>query len=98
MLYQYVILSVILFLIGLLGVIIRRNLIVVLMSIEFMLNSVGILFVAYSRFYDNYVGEFITLVIMLIAACEMAIGLSILIAMFRIFGSVKSTEIKELKN
>ncbi len=98
MIYQYVVLSIILFAIGLIAVILRRNLIVILMGIEFMLNSIGILFVSYSRFYDNYTGEFIVLVIMLIAACEMAIGLSILIGMFRIFGSIKSNDIRELKN
>lgn len=98
MIYQYTILSLILFSIGLVAVIIRRNLIVILMGIELMLNSVGILFVSYSRFYNNYSGEFITLVIMVIAACEMAIGLSIVVAMFRIFGSIKISDIRELKN
>lgn len=98
MIYHYVVLSIALFFIGLAAVILRRNLIVVLMGVEFMLNAVGILFVTYSRFYGNYSGEFVVLAIMLIAACEMAIGLSILIAMFRIYGSVKSTDIRELKN
>lgn len=98
MLYQYIVLAIILFSIGLMAVIIRRNLIILLMGIEFMLNAVGIIFVSYSRFYNNSIGEFITLVIMLLAACEMAIGLSIVVAMFRIYGSVKSNDIKELKN
>ncbi len=98
MIYTYIFLSLILFSIGLVTVIVRRNLIIVLMGIEFMLNAVGILFVTYSRFYNNYAGEFVTLVVMLIAACEMAIGLSIVLAMFRIYGSVKSSDIKELKN
>ncbi len=98
MIYQYIVLSLILFFIGLITVIVRRNLIVVLMGIEFMLNAAGIMFVTYSRFYNNYSGEFITLVIMLIAACEMAIGLSVVVAMFRIFGSVKSNDIRELRN
>ncbi|MGB9600426.1 MAG: NADH-quinone oxidoreductase subunit NuoK [Myxococcota bacterium] len=98
MLYQYIVLSIILFSIGLIAVIMRRNLIVILMGIEFMLNASGIIFVSYSRFYNNYSGEFIALVIMLLAACEMAIGLSILVAMFRIYGSIKSNDIRELKN
>ncbi|MCX7943861.1 MAG: NADH-quinone oxidoreductase subunit NuoK [Deltaproteobacteria bacterium] len=98
MIYHYVVLSLILFSLGLITVIVRRNLIVILIGIEFMLNSVGILFVSYARFYNNYIGEFVALVIMLIAACEMAIGLSIVVAMFRIYGSVKSNDIRELKN
>lgn len=98
MIYTYIFLSLILFSIGLATVIVRRNLIIVLMGIEFMLNAVGVLFVTYSRFFNNYTGEFITLVIMFIAACEMAIGLSIVLAMFRIYGSIKSSDIKELKN
>lgn len=98
MINYYIILSILLFVIGVLTIVIRRNLIVILMGIELMLNSIGILFVSFSRYFNNYTGEFITLVIMLIAACEMAIGVSIVIAMFRIYGSIKSSDIRELKN
>jgi len=79
----YVAVSAILFLTGLLGVLIRRNFIIVLMSVEIMLNAVNLTFVAFSRYRGTMDGHLFAFFIMAVAAAEAAVGLAIIINLFR---------------
>ena len=80
---QYLILSGILFSIGTAGVFLRRNLITVLLSVEIMLNAVNVTFVAAGRFKQLVDGQIITFFVMTVAAAEAAVGLALVIALFR---------------
>ncbi len=80
---HYLILSAILFAIGVIGVLIRRNAIVMFMCIELMLNAVNLTFVAFSRHVQNLDGQVFVLFIMAVAAAEAAVGLAIIIVLFR---------------
>jgi len=93
----YLILSAILFAIGTLGFIIRRNALVVFMCVELMLNSVNIAFVAFARAHGNIDGEIAVFFVMVVAAAEAAIGLAIVIALFRNTESVETSDAQELK-
>jgi NADH-quinone oxidoreductase subunit K len=79
----YLILSGILFAIGTAGVFLRRNLITVLLSIEIMLNAVNLTFVAVGRFLGTVDGQIIVFFVMTVAAAEAAVGLAIIIALYR---------------
>ena len=79
----YLALSGILFAIGTAGVFLRRNLITVMLSIEIMLNAVNLMFVAVGRYAGTVDGQIITFFVMTVAAAEAAVGLAILIALFR---------------
>ena len=92
------ILTLLLFSIGMMGVLTRKNIIVIFMSVEIMLNSVNLLFVAYSRFWNDLSGEMAVFFVMAIAAAEAAIGLALVISLHRKFHTVDITKIKELKN
>jgi len=81
--YFYLALSAALFAIGLTGVLIRRNGIIVFMCIELMLNAVNLTLVTFSRFYDNASGTMLVFFVMCVAAAEAVVGLAIFIAMFR---------------
>ncbi len=80
---HYLLLSGLLFAIGTAGVFLRRNLITVLLSIEIMLNAVNLTFVAVGRFHGIVDGQIITFFVMTVAAAEAAVGLAIVIALFR---------------
>jgi NADH-quinone oxidoreductase subunit K len=80
---HYLLLSGLLFSIGTAGVFLRRNLIAVLLSIEIMLNAVNLTFVAVGRFHGTVDGQIITFFVMTVAAAEAAVGLAIVIALFR---------------
>ena len=80
---NYLLVSAILFVIGVGGVLTRRNALVVLMSIELMMNSVNLTFVTYSRILGNLEGHIYTLVSISLAAAELAVGLAILVVLFR---------------
>jgi NADH-quinone oxidoreductase subunit K len=80
---QYLILSGILFSIGTSGVFLRRNVITILLSIEIMLNAVNITFVAAGRYHGIVDGQIITFFVMTVAAAEAAVGLALVIALFR---------------
>ena len=86
-----------LFTLGILGVVIRRNAIVVLMSIELMLNGVNVTFVSFSHFLNDPVGQIFAIFVITVAACEAAVGLAILIALFRLKPTVQLDEINLLK-
>ena len=79
----YLILSGLLFAIGTAGVFLRRNLITILLSIEIMLNAVNLTFVAAGRYLGTVDGQIITFFVMTVAAAEAAVGLAIIIALFR---------------
>ena len=79
----YLALSAILFAIGAVGVLIRRNVIVIFMSIELMLNAVNLSFVAFARQWHAMDGQVIVFFVMTVAAAEAAVGLAIIISMFR---------------
>ncbi len=93
----YVALSMVLFLIGALGVCLRRNAIVVFMCIEMMLNAVNLAFVAFSKLHGNLDGQVMVFFVMVIAAAESAIGLAIILSLFRSIESVETTDAAELK-
>ena len=80
---SYLILSAVLFAIGTAGVFLRRNLITILLSIEVMLNAVNLMFVAVDRFMGTVDGQIIVFFVMTVAAAEAAVGLAIVIALFR---------------
>jgi len=80
---HYLLLSAVLFSIGTAGVFLRRNLITLLLSVEIMLNAVNLTFVALGRFNGSVEGQIITFFVMTVAAAEAAVGLAIVIALFR---------------
>ena len=80
---EYLVLSGVLFAIGTAGVFLRRNLITVLLSIEIMLNAVNLSFVAFGRAAGDVDGQIITFFVMTVAAAEAAVGLALVIALFR---------------
>jgi NADH-quinone oxidoreductase subunit K len=82
-LHYYLLVSAVVFAIGVTGVLVRRNLIVVLMSIELMLNAVNLTFVAFSRFLGSMEGQVAVCFVMSVAAAEAVIGLAIIISVFR---------------
>ncbi len=85
------------FCIGLLGILIRKNLLVMLMSVELMLNAVNLAFVAYGRHHQDLGGQMSVFFIITVAAAESAVGLGLLIAMFRTLKSVATTELELMK-
>jgi NADH-quinone oxidoreductase subunit K len=80
---HYLVLSAVLFSIGTAGVFLRRNLITILLSIEIMLNAVNLTFVAFGRSFGTVDGQIIVFFVMTVAAAEAAVGLAIVIALFR---------------
>ena len=96
-LYCYLGLSAMLFTIGVAGVLVRRNVIIVFMSIELMLNSVNITLAAYSSYLGDQTGQMLVFFVMAVAAAEAAVGLAIVIAMFRNKQTVNIDEINIMK-
>ena len=80
---NYVILAAVLFTIGTVGVLVRRNAIVVFMSIELMLNAANLAFVAFARMQGNLDGQVIAFFVMVVAAAEAVVGLAIIVAIYR---------------
>lgn len=79
----YLVLSAILFTLGAVGVLIRRNALVMFMSVELMLNAVNLTLITYSRFLGNIDGQVFVLLVMAVAAAEVAVGLAIVVSLFR---------------
>ena len=82
-LQHYLVVSVLLFALGLAGVIIRRNVLIIYMSLELMLNAANLALVAFSRFNDNLDGQVIVFFIITVAASEVALGLALIVALYR---------------
>jgi NADH-quinone oxidoreductase subunit K len=80
---QYLTVSFLLFSLGLLGVIMRRNLLVIYMSLELMLNAANLALVAFSRFTDNLNGQVLVFFIITVAAAEVSVGLALIVALYR---------------
>lgn len=96
-LQPYLLLSAMLFIIGVVGVIARRNAIIVFMSIELMLNSVNLSLVAFSAFLGDVTGQMLVFFAMTVAAAEAAVGLAIIIALFRNKQTINLEDINILK-
>ena len=97
MLSHYLAVSAMLFAIGVAGVLLRRNLLIVLMSIELMLNAANLAFVTFSRAFGGMDGQIIVLFVMTIAAAEVAVGLAIVLAVFRVRETTNVDKINLLK-
>jgi NADH-quinone oxidoreductase subunit K len=98
MINEYITIGFILFLLGIIGIIVnRKNIIILLMSIELMLLSINFLLLSFSWFLDNIHGEIFALYILVVAAAESAIGLSILVAYYRVRGTISVKYINLLK-
>jgi NADH-quinone oxidoreductase subunit K len=82
-LHHYLTVSVLLFSIGLLGVLARRNLLVIFMGLELMLNAANLALVAFSRFHNNLNGQVMVFFIITVAAAEVAVGLALIVALYR---------------
>jgi NADH-quinone oxidoreductase subunit K len=93
----YLILSAVVFAIGVIGVLVRRDLIVILMSIELMLNAVNLTFIAFSRYLGSISGQVVVFFVMAVAAAEAVIGLAIIISVFRHRQSLDPQEMHLLK-
>jgi NADH-quinone oxidoreductase subunit K len=89
--------SAILFAIGVVGVLTRRNALIIFMSVELMLNAVNLSFVALSKLHGGTLGQVFVVFVMTVAAAEAAVGLAIVIAVFRHFGTVDLGNIKLLR-
>ena len=94
----YLWLSAALFTIGVLGVLFRRNAIVIFMCIELMLNAVNLLLVAFSNYYSDASGQVFVFFIMVVAAAEVSVGLAIIVMMYRNTHSVDINFLNRLKN
>ncbi len=90
-------LSAILFAIGTIGALTRRNLIVILMSIELMLNAANLAFIGFARAWGQHDGHVFVLMVIVVAACEVAVGLGIVISLFRNRESVNVEDVSLLK-
>jgi len=93
----YIALSAILFSIGALGVLVRRNAIVIFMSIELMLNAANLAFVAFARQFGDLNGQVFVFFVMTVAAAEVAVGLALIVAIFRNKNSINIDEVNLLK-
>ena len=94
---HYLVLSGVLFIIGTVGVLVRRNLITILLSIEIMLNAVNLSFVAFGHFLGSADGQIIVLFVITVAAAEAAVGLAIVIALFRHVESLNPDSFRQLR-
>jgi NADH-quinone oxidoreductase subunit K len=89
--------SAILFTMGALGVLIRRNAIIIFMSVELMLNAANLAFVAFARAYDVLSGQLFVFFVMTVSAAEVAVGLALIVAIFRSKHSIDVDQMSSLK-
>ena len=98
-LYHFLIISSILFSLGIFGIVTRKNAVMVLMGIELILNSANINFIAFSKFGNyGYEGQLISLFVIVLAAAEAAIALAIVLNIYKTFATVNVDEIDKLKD
>jgi len=93
----YLVLSAMLFAIGFAGVLIRRNPVVILLCLELMLSAGALAFISMSRMLGNQDGQVFVLIVLVVAACEVVVGLGLVVAMFRRRAPLDVDEMKELK-
>ena len=94
---HYMLLATVLFVIGMFGVLYRKNAIILLMCIELMLNAVNLLFVAFSTYHQDAQGQVFVFFSMAVAAAEVAVGLAILVSIFKNLGTIDVGNLKNLK-
>src|SRR6266567_4480155 len=94
----YIVLSIVLFCIGVVGVLTRRNAIIIFMCIELMLNAVNLLLVAFSKMFGNADAQIMVFFIMVVAAAEVSVGLAVIVMMYRKVHSVDVNILNRLKH
>jgi NADH-quinone oxidoreductase subunit K len=92
----YLVVSALIFAIGAGGVLVRRNPLVILLCLELMLNAANLALVAFARMHGNHDGQVFALVVMVVAACEVAVGLGLIVAIFRRRLPIDVDELREL--
>lgn len=95
--YHYLVLGALLFSMGLAGILLRKNVIVMLMSVELMLNAVNLTFTAFSKFNNQVEGQVMVFFVMTIAAAEAAVGLAIAVSIFKRFNEINIRFFENLK-
>ncbi|MBN8871085.1 MAG: NADH-quinone oxidoreductase subunit NuoK [Solirubrobacterales bacterium] len=93
----YIVLSALLFTVGFIGVLVRRNPVVVLLCLELMLSAGALSLLAFSRMLGNQDGQVFVLIVLVVAACEVVVGLGLVVAMYRRRLPLDVDEMKELK-
>jgi len=93
----YLALSVIMFTLGVLGVVLRRNAIVIFMSLEMMFNAANLAFITFASYYKALDGQMFVFFVMTVAAAEVAVGLALMVAIFRTKGSINVDQMNSLK-
>ena len=93
----YLVVSALVFSIGACGVLTRRNPLVVLLSLELMLNAANLALVAFARMHGNQDGQVFALIVMVVAACEVAVGLGLIVALYRRRLPIDVDELRELQ-
>ncbi len=93
----YLGLSIILFTLGVMGVLLRRNPIIIFMSVELMLNSANLVFVAFARQYNSIEGQIFVFFVMAVAAAEVAVGLALIVSIFRTRHSIDIDQMNTMK-
>jgi NADH-quinone oxidoreductase subunit K len=93
----YIALSAVLFTLGVAGVLLRRNALIIFMSIELMLNSANLVFVAFARQWMNESGQIFVFFVMVVAAAEVAVGLALIVTIFRTKHSTNIDDLNQLK-
>ena len=94
----YLILAAALFTVGLVGLLLRRNIIVMFMCVELMLNSVNLTFVTFARIHGNLDGQVLSFFVMAVAAAEVTVGLALIVNLFRLKASTNADEIDGLNS
>ncbi len=94
---HYIVLSALLFTIGATGVLVRRNSLILLMSVELMLNAANLALIAFSRSMNNQEGQVLVIFVMTVAAAEAAVGLALVLAIFRRCGKINADEVRDLQ-
>ena len=94
---HYLVLSAIVFTIGMLGVLLRRNIIVMLMGVELMLNAVNLTFIAFSHYSSNINGQIMVFFVMTVAAAEAGVGLALAVTIFKKFKEINIQFFERLK-
>ena len=92
-----IILSGILFAIGLIGVVTRRNILLILLSLELILNAANLAFVAFSRAHGDLSGQIMVFFVMIVAAAEVTVGLAVALLLFRHSGKINADEMRNLR-
>jgi NADH-quinone oxidoreductase subunit K len=93
----YLVVSAIIFSIGAIGVLVRPNPLVILLCLELMLNAANLALVAFSRMWGNHDGQVFALIVMVIAACEVTVGLGLIVAIYRRQMAVNVDDLNELR-